>query len=138
LDNYLSQREDPTAVQSAKRENNLKRINRVPAMVFLISMVVLSAHAAGLFDGRWVGTAPEAGDCGVLTVTLLVTNNVIGGTVSGKHGSPSINPVQVGPDGTAHVKYGQFQGGVRFSVDQFAGNFQTFCGLRDATGKRVQ
>jgi hypothetical protein len=118
---------------NATREDNMRHINPVLVIVFLISGVVLSAQAAGTFDGKWIGTAPEAGDCGVLTVTLVVANNMVGGAVSGKHGSPSINPAPIASGGTAHVNYGRFQAGIRFSGDQFAGNFQTFCGVRDTT-----
>jgi hypothetical protein len=61
----------------------------VLGLVFLEA--VAPASSAGQYDGRWVGTAPEAGDCGVLTVTMMIGSNTITGFVSGKHGSPSID-----------------------------------------------
>ena len=46
------------------------------------------ARSAGPYDGKWSGQGPEKGDCGVLTVTLVISDNKITGTVTGKHGSP--------------------------------------------------
>jgi len=106
---------------------------------FLLFMGVL-ARAAGPQDGKWIGTAPDAGDCGVLTVTLVVANNMVAGIVSGKHGSPSFNPTPIAPDGTAQVEYGptqHFKASIRFSGDQFTGSFQSFCGVRNTIGKRA-
>jgi CubicO group peptidase (beta-lactamase class C family) len=120
----------------------LKRPLLAIAMVAAVIFAGVSALADGRLDGKWVGTAPEAGDCGVLTVTIVVTNNTIrGGTVSGNHGYTFINPASIAPDGTAQIEYGlygQAQTGIQFSGDQFTGRFRTVCGLRDTTGKRVQ
>jgi hypothetical protein len=88
-----------------------------------------------------VGTAP-AGDCGVLTVTLIISNNQITtGTVSGKHGAPTVRPASIAPDGTAEITYSgtakSFAASLRFSGDQFTGNFGTFCGPQQLTGRRA-
>lgn len=104
----------------------------------LCLVFVSQSWAAGTYDGKWVGTAPEAGDCGVLTVTLNVASNTVTGTVSGRHGSPAILPIEIGPDGVAQVQYAPFQARVRFAGEQFQGSFQTYCGLRNTIGKRVQ
>ena len=41
----------------------------------------------------------ERGDCGVLTVTMSITDGAITGIVKGNHGSPPIEPATVAPDG---------------------------------------
>src|SRR5579859_5734049 len=112
--------------------------------VLAFAMLLAAADAAGPFDGKWVGTAPEAGDCGVLTVTLVVANNQITGTVAGKHGSPTIRTGAIATDGTANVTYAignsssAFSGTIKFVGNAFSGRFQTVCGFRDTTGARVQ
>jgi hypothetical protein len=93
-----------------------------------------ASAAAGPFDGQWVGTAPEAGDCGVLTVSLAIKDSMLTGTVSGKKGSP---PIVTTSDGTAKVRYAQFEGSLKLSDAQFSGTFNTFCGMRSVTGKRA-
>src|SRR5438067_1978308 len=82
-------------------------MNRIFASLAIIATVLggAASRAASPYDGKWVGTAPEAGDCGVLTVTIVVKDNVISGNVSGKHGSPYIRSGTVGSDGTAQVNY---------------------------------
>jgi hypothetical protein len=108
-------------------------------LAFAISFAGTSSHAAGPFDGKWVGTAPEAGDCGQLVVTLTITDSKITGTVAGKHGPPSIQSGDVAADGRARVLYADqqgFDGAIQFSGDNFRGNFKSFCGLRDVTGSR--
>jgi len=95
---------------------------------------------AGPFDGTWVGAAPEARDCGVLSVTLVIGENKITGTVSGKHGSPRITSGAVGPNGTAQVTYAPnlgFSGTVQFSGDRFTGTFGSVCGARSVSGRKV-
>lgn len=112
------------------------------AAILILVTVVSVAAAGGPYDGKWIGTAPEAGDCGVLTVTLTITNNMIAGNVTGKHGSPSIQSGSVNPDGSAHVTYSiglsanPFQGTARFAGTQFSGQFMTVCGIRQVTGSR--
>lgn len=96
----------------------------------------MQASAAGPYDGKWVGTAPEAGDCGMLTVTMTITNNAISGTVSGKHGGPQIEPASIQPDGTAWLSYKPFQGSVKISGSNFTGQFNTFCGVRAVKGTK--
>jgi hypothetical protein len=109
-------------------------------MIALVTsvMVVSIASAAGSYDGKWVGTAPDAGDCGVLTVTLAISGTTISGTVAGEHGSPSIKTAAVAADGSAHMTYGTqpFEANARFSGSQFSGQFMTFCGIRQVTGTR--
>ncbi len=61
---------------------------------------ILEAHAADQYDGKWVGTAPDAGDCGVLTVAMVIGGSTITGNVSGNHGSVAINSGKVEADGT--------------------------------------
>ena len=99
-----------------------------------------AALAAGVYDGNWTGTAPDAGDCGVLTVQMTVVGDQITGTATGKHGSATIKPAAVGADGTVRVIYAgpmtAFGGAVRFSRDRFTGNFDSFCGTRAVTGSR--
>jgi hypothetical protein len=116
------------------------KIIAVATVALAAVCVCCGVMAAGSYDGNWVGTAPEFGDCGVLTVTIVVHDNQITGTVNGKHGNPTIFPTAIGADGTARIMYmGQttsFTASVRFSGDQFTGNFGTFCGLRAVTGKR--
>jgi hypothetical protein len=107
------------------------------AMLFVCVTTARPASAAsGPFDGQWVGTAPEAGDCGVLTVSVAVRDNMLTGTVSGKKGSPPIVTTSVGSDGTAKVRYARFEGSVDLSGARFTGTFDTFCGLRSVTGKK--
>ncbi len=96
-------------------------------------------YAADQYDGKWVGTAPDKGDCGVLTVTLVVGGGTITGNVSGKHGTVTITSGKVEADATAHVKYTRtlgYEGTLKFSGDRFEGQFMTMCGLRDVTGGR--
>jgi hypothetical protein len=117
------------------------RIKQALSTTLLSALLAISAHAAGPFDGKWVGTAPDAGDCGVLTVTLTVADNMLAGTVVGKHGTGTISPTRIATDGTVQVKYGDsrnFQAGIRFAGDQLAGRFDSFCGVRDTAGKRAQ
>jgi hypothetical protein len=102
-------------------------------------LVITGSYAAGPFDGKWVGTAPEAGDCGQLVVTLTITDSKISGTVAGKYGSPSIESGVVAVDGSAKVQYAaqqKFDGAIQFSGGNFRGNFKSFCGLRDVVGSR--
>jgi len=111
------------------------------AAVIALGVNFSVASAAGSYDGKWVGTAPEAGDCGLLTVTLFVKDNAISGTVSGKHGAPAIDSGTIAADGTALVTYAPgaaFKGNLRFSGNQFAGNFNSVCGTRAVTGSRSQ
>jgi hypothetical protein len=99
----------------------------------------LSAYAADQYDGKWVGTAPDKGDCGVLTVTMIIGGSTICGNVSGKHGSPTITSGKVEGDGTARVVYTatlSYEGTLRFPPDRFEGQFMTMCGLRDVVGAR--
>jgi hypothetical protein len=104
-----------------------------------LGFVVNTAFAAvGPYDGRWIGTAPDAGQCGVLTVTLMITDNLMTGTVNGKRGSPTIVTTSVASDGTAKAKYAQFEGTVKLSGTQFTGSFDTFCGIRAVTGTKAQ
>jgi hypothetical protein len=113
---------------------------RAGAFVLAASLAWANAFAAGPFDGKWVGTAPEAGDCGQLVVTLMVADGKITGTVAGKHGTPSIESGRVSADGTAELHYGAKQGfraGIRFVGDSFRGDFETFCGARATVGSRV-
>jgi len=109
----------------------------LPALIAL-TMGSAVASAAGPYDGKWVGTAAEAGDCGVLTVTLIVKDNAITGTVNGKHGTPPIDSGTVAPDGTALVTYAPraFKGNIRFTGNRFIGNFNSVCGVRAVTGSR--
>ena len=107
----------------------------------LVFVASVGSNAAGPFDGKWVGTAPDAGDCGQLVVTLVITDGKITGTVAGKHGSPPIDSGVVSPDGTAHITYSprtNFQGNLQLSGDAFRGHFDTFCGTRETVGSRSQ
>jgi hypothetical protein len=115
------------------------KIWTVGVFAYLVFVAPFSGEAAGPFDGKWVGTAPDAGDCGPLVVTLNITDGKITGTVAGKHGSPPIDSGVVKPDGTAHVMYSprtHFEGDVRFFGNTFKGSFATFCGKRETTGSR--
>jgi len=105
----------------------------------LLACATLSAHADASFDGKWLGIAPEAGDCGALLVTLTVTGNMVAGTATGKHGTGTISPTAIAADGTTQVKYGpnmRFQARIRFVGDQFTGTFDSYCGARDVAGTR--
>jgi hypothetical protein len=98
----------------------------------------MACHAGGQFDGQWVGTAPEAGDCGILTVTLTVVDDRITGTVVGRHGIGYIAAAAVSPDGAAEVAYGGTgKGWLKFSGNTFSGSFGSYCGRRDVTGARA-
>jgi hypothetical protein len=119
-------------VRGDERDAGMRRI-----VVACMLMGPAAWAAPGPFDGKWVGTAPEAGDCGVLTVTLMVADNLLTGTVSGKKGSPPIVATSLGSDGAAKVRYAQFEGSLRLSGAQFTGSFNTFCGMRSVTGAKV-
>jgi hypothetical protein len=108
----------------------------MPCLI-LVGILTGVAVAADSYDGKWIGTAPDAGDCGILTVTLAINDNSITATVSGKHGAPHSLPAKIASDGTAQLKYGQFQGTVRLAGSQFTGNFQTFCDVRTVTGTKA-
>ena len=111
------------------------RTRNAMAAGLLLAIVAGIARAASPYDGKWMGTAPEAGDCGVLTVTLFVKDgSITGGTVSGKHGSPTVHPAAIAQDGLVTLTYGPFQATARLAGAQFTGNFQTFCGTRAVTG----
>jgi hypothetical protein len=98
----------------------------------------MACRAGGQFDGQWVGTAPKAGDCGVLTVTLTIVDDRITGTVVGRHGTDYIGGATVSSVGTAAVAYGGTgRGSVRFWGNTFAGTFGSFCGRRNVTGARA-
>jgi hypothetical protein len=118
--------------------------NLAGALAALVMLAGPAAIAAGPYDGQWVGTAPDAGDCGVLTVTLTINGSAISGNVTGKRGSPSIQSGAIAADGSAHVTYslGQnersLEGNARFSGNQFSGQFATMCGIRQVTGSRRQ
>jgi hypothetical protein len=112
------------------------------ALAIVVAINVAAAgvacHAGGQFDGQWVGTGPEAGDCGVLTVTLTIVDDRITGTVVGRHGTGYIGGATVSPDATAAVAYGGTgRGSIRFSGNTFAGTFGSFCGRRNVTGARA-
>jgi len=121
-------------IQGNERDAGMRRI-----VVACMLVVPAAWGAPGPFDGKWVGTAPEAGDCGVLTVTIMVTDNLLTGNVSGKKGSPPIVTTSLGSDGTAKVRYAQFEGSLRLRLSgaQFTGSFNTFCGLRAVTGAKA-
>lgn len=106
-----------------------------------ITLAAVAAYSAGPYDGTWRGQGEARGDCGVLTVNLVVRDNAITGTVSGQHGSPPITSGIIGANGSARVKYAAaqgFEGTIQFSPDQFDGQFMTFCGTRQVIGKKVQ
>jgi hypothetical protein len=67
----------------------------------------------------------------------MVTDNLLTGNVSGKKGSPPIVTTSLGSDGTAKVRYAQFEGILRLSDSQFTGSFNTFCGIRAVTGAKA-
>jgi hypothetical protein len=102
--------------------------------------VLFAAPAASVsdnpFDGKWIGTAPDAGDCGVLTLSITVYNGWINGTVKGSHGVPKIEPTQIGSDGTAQVSYYKFKGTLKLLGIILAGTFDSFCGLRTVAGAK--
>jgi hypothetical protein len=106
------------------------------------AMAPTAAHAAGRFDGRWLGLAPAAGDCGVMTVSLVVTDDRISGTVAGLHDTEAIvEPALVSTGGTAQFALAGglgFSATVRFSGLAFTGNFLSHCGLRVVSGSRVE
>jgi hypothetical protein len=93
------------------------------------------AHA-DQYDGTWVGSSPAAGDCGPLTVILIVSGKTIGGTVSGKNGSPRIRPISFPQTGVVSIDYARFTASVRFSGNRFTGQFNTFCGVRQVVGTK--
>jgi len=114
----------------------------VSATIVTVVLSCVSANfavSAGSYDGKWSGQGAEKGDCGVLTVTLVISDSRITGTVSGKHGSPQIDSGAVNPDGRAKVYYAPkqgFQGTINFTGDKFVGQFATFCGVREVNGTR--
>ncbi len=117
----------------------LTSLGAMIAIGLVASSMAVTAYAADQYDGKWVGTAPDKGDCGLLTVTMVIGGSTISGNVSGKHGSPRISSGKVEADGSARVKYGPtlgYEGTLRFSGDKFDGQFMTLCGLRDVTGGR--
>jgi hypothetical protein len=70
-------------------------------------------------------------------VIIMVTDNLFTGNVSGKKGSPPIVTTSLGIDGTAEVRYAQFEGSLRLSGAQFTGSFNTFCGTRAVIGAKA-
>jgi hypothetical protein len=105
----------------------------------LIAASGSSVGAVTPFDGKWVGTAPEAGDCGQLVVTMTIADGKITGAVAGKHGAPPIDSGAVTANGAAELHYAKqgFRANVRFEGNTFRGNFDTFCGPRATVGSRV-
>jgi hypothetical protein len=103
--------------------------------------IAVAANAASPYDGRWLGTAPEAGDCGVLTVNITVIDGkVVAGTVSGRHASPPIDWGFVRPDGFGKIQYSTqptLTAILTFSGNQFTGLFPTHCGKRPVSGSRT-
>jgi hypothetical protein len=108
--------------------------NYACCVAIALAAMLSPAHAG--YDGTWVGKSPAAGDCGPLTVILIVSGNTIGGTVSGKNGNPRIRPVVFSPTGVVNVDYARFTASIRFSGNQFTGQFNTFCGVRQVVGTR--
>jgi hypothetical protein len=114
---------------------------RLALVAALLCNAVQPAWASGPFDGLYQGQGEAKGDCGILTVTLTVRDNVITGSVAGAHGSPTITSGTVASDGAAHVKYAPangFEADEKFSASWFVGKFMTFCRTRDVTGRRAQ
>jgi hypothetical protein len=112
---------------------------RFSTVGLLLANSVSSVGAVTSFDGKWVGTAPEAGDCGQLVVTMTISDGKISGTVAGKHGAPPIDSGTVEANGAAELRYAKqgFRANVRFEGNAFRGNFDTFCGPRPTEGSRV-
>lgn len=95
-----------------------------------------AAYAAGAFDGNWSGTGEAKGECGVLSVAMIVKDNKISGSIKGAKGTAAISSGTVETDGSAKIKYQNSGATVKFSKDTFVGNFATLCGVREATGKK--
>jgi hypothetical protein len=112
------------------------------AAISIIGWYAACAHASGPFDGKWVGTAPEKGDCGVLTVTIdVVDGRVVSGSVVGNHGSPPIDWGFVQPNGFGKVQYSSQPTNtaqLTFAGNVFTGWFPTMCGRRAVSGSRTQ
>lgn len=129
-----------TGTDNSKDDNRMKKT----AIALAATALVLTASpsvgtAASPFDGKWAGTAPEAGECGQLVITMTITDGQISGTVAGRKGSPPILSGRVSVAGEAEISYAPSQGfkaSIKFVKDTFAGRFDTFCGTREAKGSR--
>lgn len=112
---------------------------------FIVPILGL-AHAAGPFDGNWVGeTPPLAANCGTWKFYFTVLNGNVSGLVegllNGKRATGTVLSGAVNPDGTAEVVWGrtyQFRGGFRFTQNSWQGNVTTACGQTTMTGTRAQ
>jgi hypothetical protein len=106
------------------------------ALALGLAFASVSPARADNFSGTWTGQAPAAGDCGILTVILVVSGETLSGTVSGKNGNPPIRPVRLPPSGVVSIDYARFSGSIRFSGNRFTGQFASFCGIRQVVGTK--
>jgi hypothetical protein len=118
------------------------RTAKILTVIGVIVTFAGGAHASGPFDRTWVGTAPEKGDCGILTVTINVADGkVVGGSVVGNHGAPPIDWGFVQPNGFGKVQYSSqptSTAQLTFAGNVFTGWFPTMCGRRAVSGSRAQ
>ena len=99
----------------------------------IICIALSGAHAAGQFDGNWVGEDPADSKCGSSAVIVMqIINDQITGHVTGTRGTGYIKPTPIGPDGKAHIVYGgarlTFEANVKFSATRFDTDLNSACG----------
>jgi hypothetical protein len=115
----------------------------------LIGLVVSNAHAAGPYDGKWVGSGQPMAECAsTMTIEMTIADSVISGSVSTDKPTPQgytrgslIPGVVVAGDGTANVLIGQntrYPAAFRFVGDAFVANMNSWCGTRSITGARAR
>jgi hypothetical protein len=120
---------------------SVKQFARLRLVIIpLACMAPLAASAVGPYDGRWTGQRDVGGNCGTVTVELVVRNNRLSGAVHSSMETSTITNARVGADG--NLKFNTSNrparyGAVSFSSIGFEMNIHTACGDIVISGSRA-
>ena len=135
-----------------------RTLTSVSLAVAAIAFPMLSAYAAGQYDGNWyvdapaaqnVGTSERSSGCEAVRIPFKVTDNQVTGNLqrapygtgrveqgSGSSSAPLSGTIQ--PDGTVNAQWESYRATGKLSGDTAEIRWTGECGPRVATGGRAK